>query len=130
MSDPTTVTSPSLFSNKNYDRAKFFATVVLPALGALYAALALIWGFPASEEVVGSIAAVNAFLGIVLKVSNNNFVKTYDGEVRYGPGIEPGDTAVAFNMDPKALPHSDIMTFKVIHPDDTVVEDSQDNHVL
>ena len=63
-------------SNKAYDILKYIAQIVLPALGALYAALAKIWGFPYGEEIVGTIAAVDLFLGAILKVSTDNYNKT------------------------------------------------------
>lgn len=56
-------------TNKIYDVLKFIAQIVLPALGTLYFALAAIWGFPYGEQVVGTITAVDAFLGAVLGIS-------------------------------------------------------------
>ncbi len=56
-------------TNKIYDILKFIAQIVLPALGTLYFALAAIWGFPYGEQVVGTITAVDAFLGAVLGIS-------------------------------------------------------------
>ncbi len=63
-------------SNKTYDVLKWFAQIVLPALAALYAALASIWGFPYGEEIVGTISAVDVFLGALLQVSTNIYNKT------------------------------------------------------
>lgn len=60
-------------SNKCYDILKYIAQVVLPALGTLYFALAGIWGFPYGEQIVGTITAVDTFLGVILKVSSNNY---------------------------------------------------------
>ncbi len=65
-------------SNKVYDVLKFIAQIVLPALGTLYFALAKIWGFPYGEEIVGTISAVNAFLGAVLKISTIQYNKQQD----------------------------------------------------
>lgn len=56
-------------TNKVYDALKFVAQIVLPAVGTLYFALARIWGFPYAEEVVGTITAVDAFLGALLGIS-------------------------------------------------------------
>ena len=61
--------------NKTYDILKYIAQIVLPALGALYAALAPLWKLPCAEAVVGTIAAVDAFLGALLKISSNNYYK-------------------------------------------------------
>ncbi len=56
-------------SNGIYDILKWVAQLVLPALGALYFALAGLWGFPYGEEIVGTITAVDAFLGAILGIS-------------------------------------------------------------
>ena len=66
-------------SNKLYDVLKYIAQVVLPALGTLYFALAGIWGFPYGEQIVGTITAVDTFLGVVLRISSNNYYRG-DGE--------------------------------------------------
>ena len=62
-------------SNKLYDVLKFVAQIVLPALGTLYFALAGIWGWPYGEEIVGTITAVDAFLGAVLGISTAAYNK-------------------------------------------------------
>lgn len=58
-------------SNRTYDILKDIAQIVLPALGTLYFAVAGIWGLPYGEQIVGTIAAVDAFLGAVLKISTH-----------------------------------------------------------
>jgi hypothetical protein len=63
-------------SNKVYDVLKWIAMVVLPAIGTLYFALAGIWGFPYGEQIVGTIVAVETFLGTVLQISNVQYKKT------------------------------------------------------
>lgn len=60
-----------MFSNKIYDALKWIAQILLPALGTLYFALAGIWGFPYAEEVVGTITAVDTFLGVLLGISSS-----------------------------------------------------------
>ena len=62
-------------SNKVYDVLKYIAQIVLPALGALYFALAKIWNFPYGTEVVGTIAAIDTFLGALLKLSSDQYHK-------------------------------------------------------
>ena len=66
--------------NKIYDVLKWIAMVVLPALGTLYFALAGIWNFPYGEEIVGTITAVDAFLGALLGISAANYKKTVKAE--------------------------------------------------
>ena len=57
-----------------YDILKFIAQIVLPAAGTLYFALAGLWGWPYSEQIVGTITAVDAFLGAILKISTKTFI--------------------------------------------------------
>lgn len=63
-------------SNKTYDVLKWIAMVFLPAIATLYFALAGIWGFPYGEEIVGTITAVNTFLGVSLGISAAQYKKT------------------------------------------------------
>lgn len=60
-------------SNKLYDVLKFFAQILLPALGTLYFALANIWGLPFAEEIVGTITAIDTFLGAILHISTQKY---------------------------------------------------------
>ena len=62
-------------SNKLYDALKWTALVLLPALGTLYFALAGIWDLPMGEEIVGSLTAVDAFLGVILGISSAQYNK-------------------------------------------------------
>ena len=71
-------------SNKVYDALKWVAQYLLPALGTLYFALAQIWGLPYGEQVVGTITAIDAFLGIILGISTQQY---HD---RCIPGYNPG----------------------------------------
>lgn len=62
-------------SNKVYDILKAIALIWLPAIGTLYFALAGIWQLPCPEEIVGTITAVDTFLGAVLGISSANYNK-------------------------------------------------------
>ena len=64
--------------NATYDILKWIAQLLLPALGTLYFALAQIWGWPYGEQIVGTITAVDAFLGVILGISTYN----YNNEVK------------------------------------------------
>ena len=67
-------------NNKIYDILKFVAQVILPAIGTLYFALAGIWGFPYAEQVVGTIAAIDTFLGVCLGISASKYNKNQETE--------------------------------------------------
>lgn len=64
-----------ILSNKTYDILKWIAQFLLPALGTLYFALAGIWGFPYGEQIVGTITAIDTFLGVILGISTMNYNK-------------------------------------------------------
>jgi len=69
-------------SDKTYDVLKWIAQILLPALGTLYFALSKVWGLPYSNEIVGTITAVDAFLGAVLGISTAQYNKmSEDGEM-------------------------------------------------
>ena len=67
--------------NKVYDVLKWIAQILLPAIGTLYFALAQIWGFPYAEQVVGTITAIDAFLGVILGISTYQYNKGVDENV-------------------------------------------------
>lgn len=69
-------------NNKVYDILKWIAQIVLPALGALYFALAQIWGLPYGEEIVGTITAIDCFLGAILGISNVQYKKKIEQQFK------------------------------------------------
>lgn len=62
-------------SDKTYDILKWVAMYLLPASGTLYFALAGIWGLSYGEEIVGTITAVDTFLGVILGISTAQYNK-------------------------------------------------------
>lgn len=60
-------------SNKVFDIMKYIAQIVLPAIGTLYFALASIWGLPYGEQIVGTITAIDTFLGAILMISTSKY---------------------------------------------------------
>lgn len=67
-------------SNKVYDVLKWIAMYLLPALGTLYFALSAIWGLPYGEQIVGTITAIDTFLGVILGISSVQYNKRVDGK--------------------------------------------------
>ena len=118
-------TSPSpVMSNKVYDILKYITQIVLPAVGALYFALASVWHLPNGTEVVGTITVVDTFLGVVLglttKAYNNSDAK-FDGAIEVSA---PANSAKVFslelNTDPQLLDEKDQVIFKVNKTDPVV----------
>lgn len=66
--------------NKVYDLLKWIALIVLPALATLYMALSKIWGLPFGEEIVGTITAIDTFLGALLGISCIQYSKVEKAE--------------------------------------------------
>lgn len=65
-----------IFKNdKVYNVFKYIAQIVLPAIATLYFTLSGIWGFPFGEEVVGTITALDLFLGALLGISTAQYNK-------------------------------------------------------
>ena len=67
-------------SNRVYDILKWIAMYLLPAAGTLYFALAGIWGLPYGEQIVGTITAVDTFLGVLLGISKAQYKKAENSE--------------------------------------------------
>ena len=65
-------------SNKTYDILKYIAQIVLPALAALYATLSGIWGWPFGEAIVGTISAIDLFMGALLKIKSDQYWQEID----------------------------------------------------
>lgn len=82
-----------VLNGKVYDFLKWVALVVLPAVATLYFALGQIWAFPAVEQVVGTVTALDTFLGLLLKRSSTNYESLSDR-----PRIM-GDFVVKVNQD-------------------------------
>ena len=66
-------------NNKVYDVLKWITTVALPAVTAFYLALASIWGWPYSEQIGASLAALTAFCAAMLGVSSIQYKKELQG---------------------------------------------------
>lgn len=112
-------------SNRTYDILKYIAQYVLPALGTLYFALSAIWGLPYGEQIVGTITAVDAFLGVLLGISTSAYKKE-----DHSDGIMVVDTTdptkdvyrMELNSEPEVLASKSEVTFKV---DTTTATDSK-----
>ena len=68
-------------TNRTYDILKYVAQIVLPATGTLYFALAAIWKLPYGEEVIGTITAVDTFLGALLHFQGKDYAELDEAEI-------------------------------------------------
>lgn len=104
-----------MITGKLYNVLKFCALVVFPALGTLYFALAGIWGLPAAEQVVGTIVAVDTFLGVVLQISSTSYnSSTALGTLNIIETAEKKTFDLSFEGDPEyELEGKDRAVFKI-----------------
>ena len=65
--------------NKTYDILKYVAQILIPAIATLYFSVSQIWGLPYGEQIVGTLTAVDAFLGVCLGISSDNYHKSIGG---------------------------------------------------
>ena len=64
--------------NSVFDWLKWSVLVFIPALTTLYVSLSAIWQFPYAEEVAKTSAAVCAFLGMLLGISNLSYKQDHE----------------------------------------------------
>lgn len=69
-------------SNNLYDKLKWVAMILLPAVSVLYLALAGLWNLPYPEQISGTVMAIDTFLGAILGISTNNYNKEIEVENR------------------------------------------------
>lgn len=101
-----------VFGDKTYKVLKWIALYLLPALGTLYFALASIWGFPYGEQVVGTITAVDTFIGVLLGISTHNY--NGDGTLVVNTDDPSKDLyELKLNVPIDELPNRNSITFKV-----------------
>lgn len=112
-----TSTATPLFNNQWYDRLKYIALVLLPAISALYFGLGEIWGLPKVTEVIGTIAVLDTLLGTLLRTSNQKYKKSdarFDGTIDKIEGEDSTLYSLNLDGDPQeVLETKDSVTFKV-----------------
>lgn len=68
--------------NGTYNVLKFVALVFLPALGTAYFAVAGIWHLQHTTQIIGTITAVDTFLGALLHVSSKSYSPPTNGALK------------------------------------------------
>ena len=64
-----------VFKNGTYDKLKWVAQILLPAIATLIFSISKIWHLPLAEEIVGTITAIDTFLGCILRISTINYLE-------------------------------------------------------
>lgn len=107
-----------LLSSSVYDKLKTLSLYVLPALAAAYFGLAQIWGFPKAEEVLGTVAVLETFLGALMRISNSQYENSdarFDGSILVSPN-EEGNTDLNVSLDPAAIAEKSEILVKIKKP--------------
>lgn len=115
--EPSEPKTHPLLSNKQYDQLKWLTTLGLPGLGAFYFSLSQLWALPKGAEIVGTIATLATFLGILLKVSTRTYNESeekYDGSIDVS--LKEDGTklfSLGLNAHPDDLEKMEQVVFKV-----------------
>jgi hypothetical protein len=118
MSESSHAKPTPMLSNSAYNVVKKSATIVFPALSALYIAVAQIWNFDHVDQVVGTLAALNTFLGVVIQLSKKSYYASsapYVGEIK----VESSDDgkrkvfSLVVDGDPEELENMTSANFKI-----------------
>lgn len=71
-----------IFSDsKKYKIVKYISSILIPALGALYAGLAMVWHLPYGEEVGSTVLVVTTFLNTLMGISSERYDKLNKDEI-------------------------------------------------
>jgi len=105
-----------MLSDSAYNVTKKSATIVLPAVSALYIALSQIWNFGHVDQVVGTIAALNTFLGVIIQLSKKSYYASnapYVGEIKVVNHGEKKVFSLVVDGDPEELENMSSANFKI-----------------
>lgn len=101
-------------TNNVYDKLKWVVIIVIPAIITLYSSLASIWGFPYAEQITATLAAINVFLGVIMKISTASYNKTYDGTLHVDTVTNDDSDKYLFEVDDlDNIANKDHITLKI-----------------
>jgi hypothetical protein len=106
-----------VFSEKLYNRVKWVTTILLPAVSTFYFTLSGVWDLPYTTQVIGTLAALATFLGVLIGISTksyNNSENRFIGDMVFETTEDGKKTfTLAFNEDPIDLELFPEVTFKI-----------------
>lgn len=114
----TKVDDKVMLSDGAYSFGKKLVQIYLPATSAAYFGLAGVWGLPYVAQVIGTIAVLSTFFGVVLGISSKQYDSSdaaFDGTVGLVENNE--GTAVKFSLDPGEVVTKDSIKLKVVAED-------------
>lgn len=87
----------SFFTHSLYDKLKYIAQIILPAIGTLVLAVGGIWNWGYTVQTAGTITALDLFLGAILKLSSNAYYRNeanFDGDVNLSHDPTTGENKI------------------------------------
>jgi hypothetical protein len=115
MTAPETPKLPFL-TDRSYNLLKFIAQIFLPAVASAYFSLSQIWHLPNATEIVGTIAVLDAFLGVILSISTKwyeNSEAKYDGTIEVDSEGGKKMFSLILNSDVDELDQKKEASFKI-----------------
>ena len=67
-------------SNKVYDRLKMIALIFVPFC-AFISTILSIWNVPYTEQITGTLVAIDTLLGALVQIASNNYNKQKEAEL-------------------------------------------------
>lgn len=61
------------FTDKTFDTLKWIAMVFLPAVAVAYLGMSDIWNLPYPSQIVGTISAIDTFIGVLLGIASQQY---------------------------------------------------------
>lgn len=116
MSESSHAKSTPMLSDSAYNVVKKSATIVFPALSALYIAVAQIWNFGHVDQVVGTLTAINTFFGVIIHLSKKSYYASsapYVGEIQVKNDGSKKVFSLVVDGDPEELENMSSANFKV-----------------
>lgn len=106
-----------MLTDKIYNRLKWTVSIVLPAISSAYFTLASIWGWDNPEKVVGTIAVITTFLGVILGISTRkyNVSGAADGEMVVTEVEDGKKFSLQLDKTPDELAERKRISFKIVH---------------
>lgn len=112
------VVKAPFMSDDVFKTLEYITRVVLPAVATLYAALGSLWGLPNVTAVVGTIVAVDTFLGVLLGLAMKSYDASeakFDGNIVVMNTQDGGKTfSLELDKNPDELAEMDKIVFKVV----------------
>lgn len=117
MSEHAEKTGSFTVTNASYDFLKKLVEIILPGLGTLYFGLSAFWPLPYVESIVGSIAVLCVFLGLVLRTSSKNYTPEVPNEMGHfvinTTDVDRAPYRLELNEDLADLEKKDTISFRV-----------------